>query len=180
MKAKINWYSAALHVMLVVLAGLVIYLAKENKELIEQCGNAPAKVAVGEKIDSISVTDLHGKAAVIVFSNTDKPTVLVVFSTSCGNCLAAISRWNALYREFGNSCNFVGISKDSVQMLQKFTLEKEMRFQVYHVEKKVLRDYKLVTFPGTTLLKQGVVRNTFIGKFDDESAESLAEELRKK
>lgn len=181
MKFKVNIYSAFLHVCLVVLAVLVLYLAKENQKLRERANTPSVPFKKGDFVKKLSMHTFAGTDSTIDFSQISKKTILFVFSTNCPHCKEVSPYIEKLYEEFKDNYQFVGVAVEESQEIQKFVAEKKLHLPVFRSASKDLRASIPVSFvPITILLDKGRVEEYWTGNFAEDGYKTIQSLLIKK
>lgn len=94
-----------------------------------------------------------------------KPSVINFWFTNCPPCIEEIPDLNKIKKEFGDSFNYLAITFDKKEKVQKF-LEKKHLFNFTHItdSKKQIDDLKIRSFPMTIILNsQGEIINIYGG-----------------
>ncbi|WP_405208175.1 TlpA family protein disulfide reductase [Aquimarina sp. LLG6339-5] len=99
--------------------------------------------------DQINISDLEGK-----------PTLLNFWFTNCLPCIDEMPELNKLKKHFGERVNFVSVTYESKEKVEKFL--KKYRFDFRHIidAKEYTDALEMKSFPNNIILdKNGVVKN---------------------
>jgi peroxiredoxin len=120
-------YSYFLHTAVLVLAGLVIYLAVENRQL-KGGGKAIPAAEVGDKISFGNLESVGESYSIAV----NQRQVLLFFSTTCPFCLKSVEGWNKLDSLAGiKGIAVVGISFAPLKETHDFVQKNRIAFHTF-------------------------------------------------
>ena len=94
-----------------------------------------------------------------------KPSVINFWFTDCPPCIEEIPDLNKMKKEFGDSFNYLAITFEKKEKIQKF-LKKKRSFNFTHItdSKRQIEDLKIKSFPVTIILNnEGKVINIYGG-----------------
>jgi peroxiredoxin len=120
-------YSYFLQTAVLVLAGLVIYLAIENRQL-KGGGKAIPAAEVGDKISLSDLEPVGGSYSL----TANQRQVVVFFSTTCPFCLKSLDGWNKLDSLAGmKGIAVVGISFAPLKETHDFVQKNGIAFHTF-------------------------------------------------
>ena len=177
---KGSGYQVTLHLILAGLATLVVMLVTENRDLRSPRSSAPsASPAVGDLLLPIETKDLEGRDVELTFSDSDRETMLLVFTTSCPACKGNLPNWLALQEQLGERYDVVGISIDSLDATRSYVRDQELPFKVFVPTDpdRFRSDYALPGVPETIHAGvDGRVEGSWLGVLPEGFLESFAAE----
>lgn len=168
--------------LIIVLATLVILLAKQNQDLknglqkILQGQLTRETLKKGAAVTPASFIMLTGENFRFEPKRLQKPQLLFVFSTSCQACLHSLKSWNSIATDEAKlGCSILSVSmQDSANTLQ-FTEQNELVFKVVIPADTLFRhDYKISAVPQTLLINSaGIIENVWLGVIDSSTAQEI-------
>ena len=102
-----------------------------------------------QKIDGevITLGDLIGK-----------PTIINFWHTACGPCIKEMPIWNEIKKEYGNKVNFIAVTFESKEKIEKFLDKREFDFTHIINAADFMNSIQIKEFPKTFYLdKDGIV-----------------------
>jgi len=129
-----------------------------------------AQLAVGTSVPPMAVHDLRGQPTEVRFDGVDTPTVVYVFSPTCGWCARNLNNIKTLADQAGGRYRFVGVSlveKD----LQTYVERSGLTFPVFmKPDASSLKAFKLGGTPETVVVApDGRVLKVWPGAFSEAS-----------
>lgn len=123
-------------------------------------------LTVGTRLTSLAVTDDHNKSVTLNFDGADRPTVIYVFSPTCGWCAKNLNNVKALYRLRSSDYAFVGLSL-SPRGLSEYVRQADLKMPIYSgISQNDLRRFHLGSTPQTIVIsKDGVVMQSWEGAY---------------
>jgi len=159
-------------ILLLASLSLNVFLGTYIKRLRARASTQPVAVNLvpGVTILPITASDLSGKAATISYSDTDKPTVLYVFSPKCVWCERNTQNLQTLATLKGGSFRFIGLSLDETK-LAEYIEAHHFKFQVYKdVTQSSVEMLGLRSTPQTIVVSpEGRVLKNWIGVYGEHS-----------
>lgn len=139
---------------------------KQRAALISRSNIRQAKS--GEVIQSISGSNLAGNNEIITFSESDKPTVLYIFTPSCSWCNKNLESINTLIKLRGSSYRFIGLSL-SKEDLQAYVSKNNISFPVYvDLSQENIQTLGLGYTPQTIIINpDGKLIKNWVGAYGD-------------
>lgn len=179
MAARPHLYQISIHVLLLGLAIMVVALAHQNRTLRALATSPEAtRLAVGEEIPPIAVRDLEGNADLLRFAGSDRESLVLVFTTTCGACQQNQGNWRSLYEALREHYDVVGLSLDDVGETASYKEINQLPFRTFVAEdaRRFVLDNKVFEVPYTIHLdRDGRIRRSWLGVLSDDS---LAELIR--
>lgn len=100
--------------------------------------------------NKITLKDLKGK-----------PTVLNFWHVACGPCIKEMPTLNEIHNEFGDKVNFIAVTFDSKEKVQKFLSKREYNFTHVINAEDFMNEIQIQVFPRSIYLdKNGIVQET--------------------
>ena len=87
-------------------------------------------VSIGDTLPDIEAKNLDGSPVSISYSNDQRPTVLYVFSPSCGWCEKNLENIKILSEQKGNNFRFVGLAISNKNLLE-YVAKENWKFPVF-------------------------------------------------
>lgn len=126
---RISPYQFGLHSLLMILTVLVGGLALENRELKQLL--APVEpVSAGSSAQPIAVQHLDGSEQTLSFSEAEKESLLLVFTTTCPACSDNQPAWRAVYEANKDRYRVLGIGLDDAQKTAAYRKQQDLPFPV--------------------------------------------------
>ncbi|HEV8429367.1 MAG TPA: TlpA disulfide reductase family protein [Pyrinomonadaceae bacterium] len=122
----------------------------------------------GSGLPALEATSLSGTPINFSYSDSSLPTVIYVFSTSCGWCDRNIENINFLATNRRDSYRFIGLSIDrDVSQLSDYVTKAKLPFPIYHSPSPLMwNDYKLGGTPMTIVVSpEGKVLDDWSGAY---------------
>jgi peroxiredoxin len=119
---------------------------------------------------------MTGTIANLSYGETKKPTVIYVFSTSCGWCERNLDNVNFLATKEKDSYRFIGLSIDrDVSQLGDYIAKTSLPFPIYHSPPTAIwTDYKLGGTPMTIVISpEGKVLEDWSGAYAEATREQV-------
>lgn len=128
-----------------------------------------SRLALGDTLPAILAKDPHGRTAILDYSETQLPTVVFIFTPTCGWCTKNIMNMRALVKNAGDRYRFVGLSLSSDKLID-YVAENQLEFPIYtDLPIVTARAYKLGGTPETIVVSpQGQVTRIWSGAFADD------------
>jgi peroxiredoxin len=128
--------------------------------------SARGALAIGTVVPEIKAKDMEGHSTVIRFSDSAKPTVLYVFSPTCGYCVQNSEALNNLTAGISGRYRVVGLSLVS-DGASRFVADHGIGFPVYiQPESATLVDLRLGVTPETIVISpEGKVLEDWRGAY---------------
>jgi len=130
--------------LLICSASLNVLLAQKVRQLREWIHliKSETRLAEGSLVPPIAVRDVNGHPAIISYEQTDLPTLLYVFTPSCGWCAKNMANIKALADQARDRYRIIGLSLSS-KNLRGYVAEHSLDFPVYEVSAESARSYRL-------------------------------------
>jgi peroxiredoxin len=158
----------ALTLMLVASVVLNVLLALKVRELtgMQNAMSANRELKVGTVVPPITARRLDGGSETITYVDSDRPTVLYIFTPQCGWCTRNLDNLKTLIDKKGNEYRFIGISL-SREELEKYIADHQLTFPVYtDIPQEVGEAYKMGGTPQTIVVSpQGQVIQNWVGAY---------------
>lgn len=124
----------------------------------------------GERIAQLTVKRLDGTEQAISFSDTDRPTVLYVFSLTCVWSRRNADRVQALAKATSSTHRFIGLSLRDVVDAPLDAEQQKLGFSVFKgVSSETVKSMGLGSTPQTIVVSpQGIVLKNWVGFYDGE------------
>lgn len=130
-------HTAILTALLIISVVLNVFLARQSKRLGKELESDLAIIEKAEGIlpdtvvPPLEVLDMSGQPIIISYAEIKSPTVLYVFSASCGWCDRNLENIKFLARSLGKDYRFVGVSL-SPNQLNEYLAKANLPFPVFH------------------------------------------------
>jgi len=146
--------------------GLLVFKVRELRGVITAL-KSEETIQVGTHLGPLTAQDLTGQGTAIRFSDTDRPTLLYVFSPSCGWCKKNEENIKSLVNQTGDKIRMVGVSL-SREGLDEYLRARFPQVKVVTPDARSIATYKLSGTPETILVSSdGVVLKVWKGAFSD-------------
>jgi hypothetical protein len=86
---------------------LLIFKVRELRGVVAAI-KSEGSIQVGTHVPPLTAQDLTGQSTAIRFSDTDRPTLLYVFTPSCGWCKKNEDNIKSLATQTGDRCEWLG------------------------------------------------------------------------
>lgn len=154
--------------MLVVSVALNVMLALKIRYLtgMQNALRAERELEVGTEVPPITARRLDGRSETITYADSNRPTVLYVFTPQCIWCARNLDNLKTLVDQKGDDYRFIGISL-SKEGLEKYVADHQLTFPIYtDIPKKTGEAYKMGGTPQTvTISPQGKVLQNWLGAY---------------
>lgn len=137
--------------------------------------NLPQKVALGTRVEPITVSSLEGVVQTISYRDTDRPTVLYILSPDCIWCER--NRENIVkLGELGDRFRFVALSLTE-SGLKEYVEKQHFKFPVYtRVPAEAITSLGLGTTPQTIVISpEGRVLKNWTGAYSERTRGEVEE-----
>ena len=130
-------------------------------------------IVPGAQLPPLTAQDMSGQSLTIRFDEIDRPTLLYVFTPSCGWCKRNEQNIQSLVSQTGESLRIIGVSL-SQDGLVEYVDQRFPPVKVVKPDARTITAYKLSGTPTTILVSsQGVVLRVWKGAY----IESIQREL---
>jgi thiol-disulfide isomerase/thioredoxin len=134
----------------------------------------------GMHLPPLTAQDLSGQIVTVRFDETDRPTLLYVFTPGCGWCKKNEDNLRALASQTADRVRVVGLSL-SDQGLKEYVEQKLPTVRVVNPDARTIAAYKLNGTPETILVSsQGIVLRVWKGAYADSMQREVEEYFRVK
>lgn len=158
----------ALTVMLVASVVLNIMLALKVRELTgaQNAARSERELKIGAEVPPIMAKRLDGVSGAITYADSNRPTVLYIFTPQCGWCTRNLDNLKTLINRKSEEYRFIGISL-SGEDLEKYLVEHQLKFPVYtDIPKEAGEAYRMGGTPHTIVISpQGQVLQNWVGAY---------------
>jgi hypothetical protein len=148
--------------LLICSASLNVLLAQKVRQLREgiRLIKSEARLAEGSSVPPIAVRDVNGWPAIISYEQTGPPTLLYIFTPSCGWCSKNVANIQALAEQARDGYRIIGLSLSSENLID-YVAEHNLNFPVYEVSAEGARSYRLGGTPQSIVVSSDgkVLRN---------------------
>ena len=150
MKKTFPFYQVALHAFLVVTASLVVWLSLEIRGMKESM-RPPQPLVAGMEVESIPIKTLDGTSDTLAYADTDKDTLLLVFTSTCPACNENQPNWRTIYEQNKDAYRIVGIGLEDAETVAAYRETKDLPFPIVLPEDypTFAKSYKLTGIPTT-------------------------------
>lgn len=167
-------HSSILTILLVISVGLNALLANkimglsDVNRLLRLKLNSPNLVE-GSTAPRLLAKDLMGNPVEINYQDSEKPTVLYVFTPDCHWCARNLSNIKFVATKAGDRYRFLGLSLGT-NNLQPYLAESKLPFEVYQTPPdEVAIAYGLNSTPSTIIVSsQGTILHYWRGAYDED------------
>ena len=134
------------------------------------------RLAAGASVPAIEAKDLDGRPASIAFEAGGRPTVLYVFSPSCGWCAKNLPNVKALASEVSGQYRFIALSL-SAHDLRDYLSQQNFDFSVYcEPAAAAVTAYRMGGTPQTVVISaDGRVIKNWYGAYSDSTRREVEE-----
>jgi peroxiredoxin len=124
------------------------------------------RLAAGASVQAIEAKDLDGRPTSIAYANSRRPTVIYVFSPSCGWCAKNLSNIKTLASQVNGQYQFVALSLSTTD-LREYVSEHNFDFPVYcEPTPAAITSYKMGGTPQTIVISEdGKVLKNWYGAY---------------
>jgi len=171
-------HTVVLTILLICSVGVNLLLARKTQKLQSTLDTIESgkKLVPGSGVPALQATSLSGTPVNLSYSETSSPTVIYVFSTSCGWCDRNLENIKFLAASRKDSYRFIGLSIDrDVSQLGDYVTKVKLPFPIYHSPSPLMwNDYKLGGTPMTIVIStEGKVLDDWSGAY----AQSIRENV---
>ncbi|HJP95129.1 MAG TPA: TlpA disulfide reductase family protein [Pyrinomonadaceae bacterium] len=129
----------------------------------------------GTRLPPLIAQDMSGQTVTIRFDDIQGPTLLYVFSPSCGWCKKNEDNISSLASQTGDSLRIIGLSL-SPEGLIDYVAHRFPPVKVIKPDSRTITAYKLSGTPETILVSsEGVVLKVWKGAYGDSTQRELEE-----
>lgn len=156
--------------LLVLSVGLNVTLSRRVSTLTHtvEALKGGSRLKIGTKLADIQAQDLEGKIRTVRYSDSSVPTLLYVFSPSCGWCYRNLENVRLMSQDARGRYRMVGLSL-SDKGLPEYIKDHRIDFPVYVPSEQIRRDYRLGGTPETLLVAaDGRVTKIWTGAYQAE------------
>lgn len=159
-------------VLLVCSLAINLLLARRVSSLKRTIGviKSESQLAEGDLLPTIVAKDPYGLSATLDYGATDRPTVVFVFTPSCGWCTKNVMNMRALTEKAGERYRFVGLALSSDKLVD-YVRENKLEFPIYtDLPILAMTEYKLGGTPQTLVVSpNGQVMKIWYGAFAEDT-----------
>lgn len=153
---------------------LLVYKVRQLRGVITALKDEDV-IQAGVHLPPLTAQDLAGQITTVRFDDTDRATLLYVFTPSCGWCKKNEDNIKALTTQTGNKVRFVGLSL-SQEGLKEYVAQKLPSAMVVTPDARTVTAYKLTGTPETILVSPaGIVLRVWKGAYADSSKREVEE-----
>ncbi len=167
-----------------LIAGLLALSAITNFLLVSKVKQLQATISslkseqsitAGMRLPPLTAQDMSGQSITIRYDETERPTLLYVFSPVCGWCKKNEDNINSLARQTGDRLRIIGVTL-SQDGLVEYVAARFPPVKVIKPDSRTIIAYKLSGTPETILVSsQGVVLKVWKGAYADTAQRELEE-----
>jgi hypothetical protein len=129
----------------------------------------------GMRLPPLTAEDMSGQSITIRYDETDRPTLLYVFTPACGWCKKNEDNINSLARQTGDKLRIIGVTL-SQDGLVEYVANRFPPAKVIKPDSRTIIAYKLSGTPETILVSsEGVVLRVWKGAYGDSTQRELEE-----
>jgi peroxiredoxin len=171
-------HTSILSVLLIVSVVINISLARKTKRLQASLDTIASgkRILLGTAVPPLQATNMSGESVNVSYADSERPTVIYVFSASCGWCEKNLENIKFLATSLKGSYRFVGLSidRDRVQ-LEEYMTKTNLPFPVYHSPPTATwTDYRLGATPMTIVVSpEGKVIEDWSGAYAEPTREEV-------
>ena len=172
----LNVYQILIHVMLVALAVTVVGLTQKNRDLRKPPAPEEAQLQQGAPLTAFSAFDLDGNSRLINFAQSDRDSLLFVFTTVCPACRENQPNWRMLYEQVKGRYEIVGISLNDIEATLEYQEVHDLPFPVVVPEdiRGFTTAHKIDRVPLTLQADhEGKVHSSWLGILNEDSLAQL-------
>jgi hypothetical protein len=143
-----------LSLLLTVSVGLNVLLADRVRQLsLVTIGQAQqAQVQVGVFVPPIAAKGLDGHSEKVVYGDSDRPTILYIFTPQCGWCTRNMDNLKALLKAKGQENRFIGLSLSPVGLADYLRIHELTIPVLTELSSETVSAYKLGGTPQTLVI----------------------------
>jgi hypothetical protein len=167
-----------------LIGGLLALSAITNFLLVSKVKQLQATVSslkseqsttAGMRLPPLTAQDMSGQSITIRYDETERPTLLYVFTPACGWCKKNEENINSLANQTGNRLRIIGVTL-SQDGLVEYVADRFPPVKVIKPDSRTIIAYKLSGTPETILVSsQGVVLRVWKGAYADSTQRELEE-----
>ena len=136
---------------------------------------AEQSTVLGTHLPPLTAQDIFGQSVTIRFDETDRPTLLYVFTPACGWCKRNEDNIRSLAGQTSERLRIIGVSL-SQDGLVEYVAQQFPPVKVIKPDARTITAYKLSGTPTTILVSsQGVVLRVWKGAYNDSIQRDLEE-----
>lgn len=176
MKKSFPFYQVALHAFLLVTTSMVIWLSLENRDLKESM-RPPEPLVAGTEVQPIPIKHLDGTDETLSYSDSDKDTLLLVFTSTCPACNENQPNWRTIYEQNKDAYRIVGIGLEDAETIAAYRESKDLPFPVVLPGDypDFAKSYKLRGIPTTIQVdSEGKVVEAWTGVLSNDTVSALS------
>jgi hypothetical protein len=159
---------AVITTMLVISVALNVMLAVKIRRLIavQNAARTQHELEIGVTVPPISAKWFGGTRETITYADSDRPTVLYIFTPQCKWCSRNLDSLKTLMDQRGKDYRFIGISL-SQEGLEQYLSVQKLPCPVYiDIPKETGDAYKMGGTPQTIVVSaQGQVMQNWVGAY---------------
>ena len=141
--------------------------------------DANEQFTLNEQTMNWVVYDLQGNK--ISFEDlNDKPVFLNIWATWCPPCIAELPSIQELYEDYGDKVNFVLITSEDIQKVQKFAAEHEYNELPFYLSSSVPQNFSTNSIPATFIISKNgrvVVNKNGAARWNSGTSRDLLDKL---
>lgn len=137
--------------MVIISVGLNVLLARKVRQLrsAQNSSAAERQLKVGTSVPPITAKRVGGGSETISYSDSERPTIVYIFTPQCVWCLRNLENLKTLIKERRTEYRFIGISLTD-DGVEKYVTEKGLDIPIYTgVSAEARAAYKLGSTPET-------------------------------
>lgn len=165
-----------LTILAVTSVSINVRLAKKLREMKDVVAflNKEDGLVTGTTVPAIRAKDINDNPASISFSGVSSPTILYVFSPSCGWCAGNLANAKHLARTVAGRFRFYGVSL-SDERLRDYVAENGIDFPVYAgISEDTRASYKMGATPQTIVVSSdGKILKSWSGAYLPDTAREI-------
>lgn len=177
MKLLENKLQFALYCVVIMLLISNVFLIYQNLNLRSQVGaSQPNEIEVGKTLNQFQGKNLNGEESNINYSDNDKKTVLLFFSTTCGFCHKQMKYWKSLIADGKREhFRFVAVTTDNdtqavKDYLKKYDIED---WNTLMIDSEQAKKSNLLSTPITLVVNnKGIVEKSWTGLWQADQLDS--------
>lgn len=177
MKKTFPWYQIALHAFLLVTTSMVVWLSLENNRL-KTSMQPPEPLTAGTEVEPFPIASLDGQESTLSYGDSEKDTLLLVFTSTCPACNENQPNWRTIYEQNKDAYRIVGVGLEDAETIAAYREAKDLPFDVVLPGDypSFAQDYKLAGIPTTIQVDStGKVVEAWTGVLSPDTVSELAE-----
>lgn len=107
-----DWFTRIVTVAALALALMVVFLARQNRELKRRLGEPAAPVDAlepGERLGPVRLVDADGRTRPLTLAEDGGPTVLLFFTPTCPACRETLPVWRSIVASLEAPASVLGV-----------------------------------------------------------------------